>query len=442
MGTIALSSLASSLAPRFSTLPGSGTAAALLPSRPSPQRDAAGLQPNQDQSLTEAFDRAVYRSLETRQAFSLKHSSAQTQLGQGGGSDSGSSDADQITFDFFQESRSESLSLFQKRSAATGANLDGNTQSSYFAASQEIAARFEFSVSISGAALSGFSKTADGASGSNELMDKLLEATDKLLKKADELFNQFFSQLDGTDGELNAKSLDDLFNEFVSGILDGLSGDLGAALGLGGGQGGQPANSGTAVQSGAVQLEFKFEFRASVTTTTVASEAQVQQGDPIVLDLDNDGIELSSYKNGARFDLLGKGTTQQTAFVNGGDAFLALDRNHDGTINSGQELFGEQHGAKNGFEELRRFDLNGDGVIDRNDAVYSQLQLFKDNGNGITEAGELVSLADAGIQEIRLGYQDVDLRAAGGNRIAQIASYLRNDGSRGQVADALLNYIA
>lgn len=440
MGTPALSSLASSFAPKYSALPGSGTAAALLPTRPSPQRDAAGLQPNQEQSLTEAFDRAVYRSLETRQSLSLKLSSAQAQLGQGGGADAASVDANQITFDFFQESRSESLDLFQKRSAATGENLDGDTQSSYFAASQEIAARFELSVSISGSALSGFSKTADGAGGSNELMDKLLEAADKLLKKTDELFDQFFSKLDGTDGQFNAKSLDELFNEFVSGILDSLSGDLGAALGLGGGQGGQPANSGTAVQSNTVQLEFKFEFKVSVTATT--TEVQVQQGDPIVLDLDNDGVELSSYKNGARFDLLGKGSIQQTAFVNGGDAFLALDRNNDGTINSGQELFGEQHGAKNGFEELRKFDLNGDGVIDRNDAIYSQLQLFKDNGNGITETGELLSLADAGIQEIRLGYQDVDQRAAGGNRIAQIASYLRNDGSRGQVADALLNYIA
>ena len=58
------------------------------------------------------------------------------------------------------------------------------------------------------------------------------------------------------------------------------------------------------------------------------------------------------------------------------------------------------------------------------------------------EDGELLGLADAGIDEILLNYRDVDQKAAGGNRITQIASYLRNDGSKGQVADALLNYIA
>jgi hypothetical protein len=441
MGTIALSSLANSFAPKFSNFPGSGTAAALLPSRPAPQRDASRVQPNQEQTLTDAFERAVYRSLETRQALSLQHTSTQMQLGQGGTADStaASLETSQLTFDFFQETRMEELSFFQQRTNATGGNLEGPQQASFYAASQEISARFEFSVTISGEALNGFAKTAEGADGSNALMDKLLEVTNKLLGKTDEFLNQFFSQLDGTDGEFNAESLDKLFNEFVSSLLEGLSGDFGAALGLGSPTG-QSGKSGTAVQASSVQLEFKFEFSATMTTTT--AEAQVQQGDPIVLDLDNDGVELSNYKNGAYFDLLGSGSTQQTAFVNGGDAFLALDRNQDGLINSGQELFGEQHGAKNGFEELRKFDVNGDGVIDRNDAVYSQLKLFKDNGNGITEAGELLSLADAGVDAIELGYKDVNERAAGGNRITQIASYLRNDGSRGQVADALLNYIA
>ena len=101
-----------------------------------------------------------------------------------------------------------------------------------------------------------------------------------------------------------------------------------------------------------------------------------------VVDLDGDGIELTSHTNGAQFDILGNGQTQNTAFVTGGDAFLAVDRNGDGMINSGKELFGDQHGAANGFEELRKLDANGDGVINRLDPSFSKLALFRDNGDG------------------------------------------------------------
>lgn len=437
MGTSALSALPTYFPTPLSNFPGSATTAPLSASRPDPQRGAAGLQPNQEQALTEAFDQVVYRSLEMRQSLSLQLSSARAQLGQGGGEGTAAATAEafQLQFDFFEETRYEELALFQKRTDKTAEGLDGPRQASFFAAREEIAARFEFSVTISGAALNGFASTAEGASESNELMDRLLEITEKLLGEADEFVNEFFGQLDGAEGEFNAKSLEKMFNEFISGVLDVMSGKLGFGTGQ---AAGAPGQGGNALTASGMQLEFSFEFSASVTAT----QTTVQQGDPIVFDLDNDGIELSTWQKGARFDLMGTGRAQQAAFVNGGDAFLALDRNKDGLINSGLELFGEQHGARNGFEELRKFDLNGDGAINRNDAVFNELKLFRDNGNGITEAGELLSLADAGIDEILLNYRDVDERAAGGNRITQIASYLRNDGSRGTVADALLNYIA
>lgn len=437
MGTSALSALSSYFPTSLSSVPGSATTAPLTASRPDPQRGAAGLHPNQEQALTEAFDQVVYRSLETRQALSLQLSNTRLQLGQGGGDGSAAATAEafQLQFDFFEETRYEELALFQRRTDKTAEGLDGPRQASFFAAREEIAARFEFSVTISGAALNGFASTAEGASESNELMDRLLEITQKLLGEADKLINDFFGQLDGTDKGFNAKSIEKMFNEFISGMLDAMSGKLGFGLGQ---AAAAPGQTGNALAASGMQLEFSFEFSVSFTAT----QTTVQQGDPIVFDLDNDGIELSTWQQGARFDLMGTGRAQQTAFVNGGDAFLALDRNKDGVINSGFELFGEQHGARNGFEELRRFDLNGDGKINRNDAIYNELKLFRDNGNGITEAGELISLADAGIDEILLNYRDVDQRAAGGNRITQIASYLRNDGSRGTVADALLNYIA
>jgi hypothetical protein len=444
MGTPALSSFANLLSPsQFSGInfPGRGSARALPSQSPPPSQPetAALVQPNKAQTLTNAYNGTVYRSLESRQSLSLQLSTLSAQQGRGEGGESARVEAAQLSFDFFKETRIEELALFQQRTDAVGGGLDGERQASFFAASREVSARFSFSLSISGAALSGFANTAEGAADSNALIDRLLGVTEELLGSTDELLNDFFSLVDGGDGEFNAESLDELFSEFISGIFETLGSDVLSGLGLPGGTTAPGTKSGgTSLQSTEVQLEFSFEFSASVSSTEVV----VEQGDPIVLDLDGDGVELSRYQDGARFDLLGSGRAQQTAFVQGGDAFLALDRNGDGLINSGKELFGEQHGARNGFEELSRFDDNNDGVINRRDSVFNELRLFRDNGNGITEAGELLTLAEAGVKEIDLGYRDVDQRAAGGNRIAQIASFLRSDGSRGQAADALLNYIA
>lgn len=330
----------------------------------------------------------------------------------------------QLEFDFFQETRAGELAYFRRRTDAAGDRLEAGQRADFFAAREEISARFSFSIGLSGAALNGFAGAAEGAVDAREVIERLLEIARGLLEKADELFERFFAPLDGGDPAYAARSLDALFSAFASEIQAIFSGERGLPF------------AGGAV-AGVRQLEFRFEFSASVTVT----QATVQQGDPIVLDLDGDGIELTTYQQGARFDLIGSGRAQQVAFVHGGDAFLALDRNGDGVINSGLELFGEQHGARNGFEELRRFDDNGDGVIDRRDAVFDSLLLFRDNGNGVTEPGELLSLAEAGIVSISLDYAEVDKRAAGGNRIAQIASFARADGSRGVAADALLNYI-
>jgi len=191
-------------------------------------------------------------------------------------------------------------------------------------------------------------------------------------------------------------------------------------------------------QNSVMQLEFEFEY----TEITQVRGEIVQEADPIVLDLDGDGIELTSYRNGARFDITGTGNAVNTAFVTGGDAFLAIDRNGNGRIDNGTELFGDQNGAANGFEELGKLDSNGDGRINRLDEGFDTLRLWRDDGDGRTEDGELITLAQAGVEEISLGYRNVNQVAAGGNRIAQIASFMRADGSRGTAADAILNFTA
>lgn len=87
-------------------------------------------------------------------------------------------------------------------------------------------------------------------------------------------------------------------------------------------------------------------------------------------------------------------------------AFLALDKNANGKVDSGEELFGQNKGQPNGFESLRELDSNKDGKISAADQGFKDLNLWFDkNANGKTEAGELVGLDSKKIQEISLSYE-------------------------------------
>lgn len=86
--------------------------------------------------------------------------------------------------------------------------------------------------------------------------------------------------------------------------------------------------------------------------------------------------------------------------------FLALDKNKDGKINDGTELFGSRPDQKNGFEDLKSLDGNKDGVLDSKDKLFSALKLWQDrNGNGKTEKGELIPLKNKNIVSISLKYE-------------------------------------
>ena len=82
------------------------------------------------------------------------------------------------------------------------------------------------------------------------------------------------------------------------------------------------------------------------------------------------------------FDITGDGRQDQVSWVAPSDGFLVYDRNGNGYIDSGKELFGDQHGASNGFEELAKFDGDGNGIIDDNDDIFDNLRVWQDhNGN-------------------------------------------------------------
>ncbi|WP_155524580.1 hypothetical protein [Oleisolibacter albus] len=161
-------------------------------------------------------------------------------------------------------------------------------------------------------------------------------------------------------------------------------------------------------------------------TSLFAIGLNQQKTDPLILDLDGDGVETVA--PGKIFDIDGDGRLDATAWTGSSDALLALDRNGNGRIDNGTELFGDQNGAANGFEELARYDDNGDRAIDAGDSVFTRLILLDGDGRSW-------SLAEQGIVRIRLDAV-VALRepTTGGETIAR-GQFERADGRRGRVDD-------
>lgn len=118
--------------------------------------------------------------------------------------------------------------------------------------------------------------------------------------------------------------------------------------------------------------------------------------DPLVINFEAEAAKLTDIK--FSFDLTSNGNAEQISFVGHGSGFLALDRNSDGIINNGSELFGPATG--NGFAELAAHDLDGNQWIDENDAVYEQLRIWTKDSKG---NDKLHTLAEKNIGAIYLG---------------------------------------
>jgi hypothetical protein len=167
---------------------------------------------------------------------------------------------------------------------------------------------------------------------------------------------------------------------------------------------------------------------------------------PIVLDLDGDGVHLSSSANsGVSFDANGDGFRQRTGWFSAGDGVLALDRNGDGLINSGLEIsFREDAvGAQSDLEGLAAYDSNENGMIDAGDDRYGDLIVWRDaNQDGFSQSHELASLARHGIATINLTRSNVVQASADAsvNTILADGVFTWRDGGVGQLADVTLGY--
>lgn len=161
---------------------------------------------------------------------------------------------------------------------------------------------------------------------------------------------------------------------------------------------------------------------------------------PIAIDLAHDGYALTSASDGVLFDIDADGDLDRVAWTRAGsdDAWLAMDRNGNGIIDDGSELFGNRTRvfadpenrttAANGFEALKFLESppygqnRGDNIIDGYDAAFSRLLLWADaNHNGISEADELQPVSASTLLAIRTDYKESRRRDRYGNEFRQRA---------------------
>lgn len=145
---------------------------------------------------------------------------------------------------------------------------------------------------------------------------------------------------------------------------------------------------------------------------------------PILIDLDHDGFQLTGLNDAVLFDVDADGTPNRISWTAAGvaDSFLVLDRNGNGVIDDGQELFGNAtrlvsgHTASNGYLALRELDANGDEAIDASDAIWPSLQVWTDrNHDGVSQSSELQSLDEAGVDLLDTRYSESQRRDRYGN---------------------------
>lgn len=194
--------------------------------------------------------------------------------------------------------------------------------------------------------------------------------------------------------------------------------------------------SGTVVTADGQRLEFQLdlsmqrEFHLQSDTRIQLGDA-VQRKDPLVINMDVPAAQLTQQKYD--FDVDADGKAEKVSLLQPGSGFLALDRNNDGKINNGRELFGTESG--DGFADLARFDDDGNNWIDAADAIFKRLQIWFKDAAG---KDQLLDLQGANIGAIFLGKLQTDFRHADADNRTQgdlrsSGVYLTEDGKAGSV---------
>jgi hypothetical protein len=163
---------------------------------------------------------------------------------------------------------------------------------------------------------------------------------------------------------------------------------------------------------------------------------------PLLIDMNGDGYQLTSFEDGIDFDLMGTGEARHIAWTASGtdDAFLVLDLNGNGVVDDGSELFGYRKASDgkrlNGFDVLASYDDNHDGQITAADKVFTQLQVWTDrNHNGKSEPSELKHLWEVGITSISVQYQSSERKDKFGNVLKLRSTVVVLEGKPREIVD-------
>ncbi|MFP1133348.1 hypothetical protein ACK8OE_20700, partial [Asticcacaulis sp. W401b] len=201
----------------------------------------------------------------------------------------------------------------------------------------------------------------------------------------------------------------------------------------------QPVNTVEYVLAGGTSIDVR---KLNINWTTVETW-NYNTIYPIALDLDGDGLNLSTVENSTVVARTDRGGLSQVAWVGPTDAFLAVDRNGDGAINRLSEIsfVQDKPGATSDLEGLQTWDTNGDGLLDAKDANFSKILLWQDlNQNGRSTQKELKTLTEAGIVAIDLrgvatGYtQDLTTESF----VQHTLNFIWADGTKGDAYDVAL----
>lgn len=184
------------------------------------------------------------------------------------------------------------------------------------------------------------------------------------------------------------------------------------------------------------KIDFKLALkmkRESVVQESLSFKAGDALIDPLVINFDSATVTMSDIKH--NFDLNLDGKNNEFSFVGNGSGFLALDKNGDGVINDGSELFGPTLG--NGFEELSAYDTDNNMWIDENDAVFEKLFIWTKDEDGTQN---LFSLKDKNVGALYLDRvnTEFDLEDGSNNLLAKMREssvFLKEDGGVGTIQE-------
>ncbi len=196
------------------------------------------------------------------------------------------------------------------------------------------------------------------------------------------------------------------------------------------------AGEGTAFTEDGRAISFNIELsmtRSFMQETQIyMAETPAIMCDPLVINLGHGVTEMTDQK--FLFDIDSDGNEDEISFVSGNSGFLALDKNGDGKIGNGNELFGTKSG--DGFKDLAMYDEDGNGFIDENDKVFNKLLIWTKDKEG---NDKLISAAKAGVGAIFLGSASTDFSLknmttnATNAQIRQTGIFLKEDGGVGTI---------